>query len=79
MKKFILFSLLGLLLIVNNALIMGENHNKTNWTFLVYIETSHLLHHWVLQNINDMLQTNPAKSVCILIQLHTGKDVAWRY
>ena len=53
--------------------------NNTSWTFFIYIESSHKLHHYALCNINEIMQAKIDENVHILVQLHTGQDIAWRY
>lgn len=72
---------LTILLLMSGFIFSTESiaSKKSQWTFLIFMESSHLLHHWSFANINAMLRARPASRVRILVQLHTGDDRAWRY
>lgn len=52
---------------------------KSDWTFLIYMESSEDLFFWTLQNINSIAAASYSSSVNVLIQLHVSGNIAWRY
>jgi len=52
---------------------------KSDWTFLVYMEADERRAYWAVHNINSMVAAAKDPNVTIIVQLHMGGDTAWRY
>jgi hypothetical protein len=74
MKKFI-YKLFAIFLFIT----ITTTNCVSDWTFLVYMESSDQMQYWALKNINDMMLAQPNKNVNVLVQLHLGQNIAWRY
>jgi hypothetical protein len=52
---------------------------SNQWTFLIYMEGSHEIAHDLIRNINQVVCAKPTLPCTIVVQLHTGDTIAWRY